>query len=204
MLPEGYFDVLGEDDIRIKGSRIGIESELHEYVLHQWDIDNPVAELIIERRPGDKHQVVHDIADGSCPPQHKDTRHMATSSEMIGEVTRHRPAIIGHQERADLLAPAQQLSVRRPFCPHAGIAHQPDGQSRVPPAQLDDEGARQMFVKQVSERHQPDCAAAACCALSCFRFSTTGGGLRSYSASARRQYVSQSARYALTASLLCR
>ena len=38
MLPEGYFDFLGEDDIRIKGTRVkgtrvGIEGVLYEYVL---------------------------------------------------------------------------------------------------------------------------------------------------------------------------
>ena len=29
---EDYFDFLGEDDIRLKGSRIGIESLLYEYI----------------------------------------------------------------------------------------------------------------------------------------------------------------------------
>jgi uncharacterized protein (DUF433 family) len=32
MLLEDYFDILGPDDIRIKDSRIGIESVLYEYI----------------------------------------------------------------------------------------------------------------------------------------------------------------------------
>ena len=37
---ENYFDFLADDDIRIKGSRIGIESVLYEYIYRE---QNPAA-----------------------------------------------------------------------------------------------------------------------------------------------------------------
>ena len=40
---EDYFDFLGEDDIRIKGSRIGIESVLYEYI-HRAKTPEEIAE----------------------------------------------------------------------------------------------------------------------------------------------------------------
>ena len=35
MLIEEYFDFLADDDIRVKGTRVGIESILYEYIYHQ-------------------------------------------------------------------------------------------------------------------------------------------------------------------------
>ena len=43
---EDYFDFLADDDIRIKGSRIGIESVLYEYIYR-----GQTAEQLIERFP---------------------------------------------------------------------------------------------------------------------------------------------------------
>jgi uncharacterized protein (DUF433 family) len=43
---ESYFDFLAADDIRIKGTRIGIESVLYEYIYR-----NKTAEQIAERFP---------------------------------------------------------------------------------------------------------------------------------------------------------
>jgi uncharacterized protein (DUF433 family) len=43
---EDFFDVLADDDIRVKGSRIGIESVLYEYIYR-----NKTAEQISERFP---------------------------------------------------------------------------------------------------------------------------------------------------------
>lgn len=43
---ESYFDFLASDDIRLKGSRVGIESVLYEYIYQ-----NKTAEQIAERFP---------------------------------------------------------------------------------------------------------------------------------------------------------
>lgn len=43
---EDYFDFLADDDIRIKGSRVGIESVLYEYIYR-----GQTAEQIAERFP---------------------------------------------------------------------------------------------------------------------------------------------------------
>jgi uncharacterized protein (DUF433 family) len=43
---ESYFDFLADDDIRIKGSRIGIESVLYEYIYREQ-----TAEQIVGRFP---------------------------------------------------------------------------------------------------------------------------------------------------------
>ena len=43
---EDYFDFLAEDDIRIKGSRIGIETVLYEYIYRE-----KTAEQLTERFP---------------------------------------------------------------------------------------------------------------------------------------------------------
>lgn len=49
---EGYFDFLAEDDIRIKGTRIGIESVLYEYIhreQHPEEIVNRLPCLTLEQ-----------------------------------------------------------------------------------------------------------------------------------------------------------
>ncbi len=51
---ENYFDFLAPDDIRIKGSRIGIESVLYEYIYRQQ-----TAEQIAERFPTLKLQQIY-------------------------------------------------------------------------------------------------------------------------------------------------
>lgn len=49
---EGYFNFLAPDDIRIKGTRIGIESVLYEYIhreQHPEDIVNRYPSLTLEQ-----------------------------------------------------------------------------------------------------------------------------------------------------------
>ncbi|HSK72569.1 MAG TPA: DUF433 domain-containing protein [Pyrinomonadaceae bacterium] len=51
---ESYFDFLAEDDIRVKGTRIGIESVLYEYIYR-----NKTAEQIAERFPTLKREQIY-------------------------------------------------------------------------------------------------------------------------------------------------
>ena len=51
---EDYFDFLADDDIRIKGSRIGIESVIYDYVYR-----NQTAEQIAESFPSLKIEQVY-------------------------------------------------------------------------------------------------------------------------------------------------
>ena len=51
---ETYFDFLADDDIRVKGTRIGIESVLYEYIYR-----NKTAEQIAERFPALKLEQIY-------------------------------------------------------------------------------------------------------------------------------------------------